>query len=347
MHGGTKVNARHFRNVLVGNVKVCSDKLVILVTSLVITLGVASQVQAQRTLTIQNANGQTAGKIELSNTAQVEFTVTTTGITLGLPVGVTFTCQGTTTSNGSCNATAGGGGGGGGGGNPDSDGDGIDDSGDQCPNTAAGAPVNSNGCASTQLDGDNDGVSNAIDQCPNTPANTDVDANGCAVSNTPAPTNGTYCAGTPAGVTCSASNNMDPWWEYSPEVSQKLDGTILSLPFSTRASTRDGGQVGFTTYEGAFINGESFRAWISEKPGGDPLSVDSNCNIYLAQARGGMYWTQNTKYANNKRFCYLGRAEQTLYLNFEGCRHDSTGLSCAGPRASGYRFDVRRSYRAY
>ena len=344
------MNKRDFGNVLVDKMKVRSYKLVALATILGVTFGVASQVQAQRTLTIQNANGQTAGVIELSNTAQVDFRVTTTGITLGLPVGVNFTCQGTTTANGSCNATAGnggGGGGGGGGGNPDSDGDGIDDAADPCPNTAAGAPVNSNGCASTQLDGDNDGVSNAIDQCPNTVAGTAVDATGCAVNNNPAPTNGTYCSGAPAGVTCSASNNMDPWWEYSPEVSQQLDGTILSLPFSTRASTRDGGQIGFTTYEGAFINGESFRAWISEKPGGDPLRVDSNCNLYLAQARGGMYWTQNTKYANNSRFCYLGGTKRTLYLNFEGCVHDSTGLSCAGPRASGYRFDVRRSYRAY
>ena len=51
------------------------------------------------------------------------------------------------------------------------------------------------------------------------------------------------------------------------------------------------------------------------KPGGTPLKVDSNCNIYLAQARGGMYWTQNPKYANNARFCYLGGA-QTLSPQF-------------------------------
>ena len=323
-------------------------------TVLLLSLGFITQAHAQRTLTIKNANGQTAGVIDLANTAQVDFRVTTTGITLGLPVGVNFTCQGTTTANGSCDATAGAAANNnGGGGAADADSDGVADSDDQCANTPVGEFANSVGCSPSQRDSDGDGVSDAADQCANTAAGATVDATGCPVTNTNTNTNttttntGSYCSGAPTGVTCSASNNMDPWWEYSPEVKQTLDGTILSLPFTTRESTRDGGQVGFTTYEGAFINGESFRAWISATPGGKPLQVDSNCNLYLAQARGGMYWTQNPKYANNSRFCYLGGTKRTLYLNFEGCVHDSSGLSCAGPRASGYRFDVRRSYRAY
>lgn len=340
-------------NSLMSSVNFCSVKWVSLVAMLLLASGLA---QAQRTLTIQNANGQTAGVIELSNTAQVDFRVTTTGITLGLPVGVSFTCQGTTSANGSCDATAGATGtGGGGGGVTDADSDGVADSSDQCANTPAGEFANSVGCSPSQLDDDSDGVSNAVDQCANTATGASVDATGCPVTTTtPPPTTtppttntGAYCSGTPAGVTCSAANNMDKWWEYSGEVKQVLDGVILSLPFSTRASTRDGGQVGLTTYEGAFINGESFRAWISDTPGGKPLRADSNCNIYMAQARGGMYWTQNPKYASSTRFCYLGQAERTLYLNFEACTHDASGLSCAGPRASGYNFDVRRSYRAY
>jgi hypothetical protein len=310
---------------------------------------------AQRTLTIQNANGQTAGVIELSNTAQVDFRVTTTGITLGLPVGVSFTCQGSTTANGSCDATAGATASNGGGNTAatDSDSDGVPDSSDQCSNTPAGEFANSAGCSPSQLDDDGDGVSNAADQCANTPSGTSVDTTGCPVTtNSTPPANntgntGAYCDGAPSNVTCSPSNNMDPWWDYSPEIAQKLDGTILSLPFSTRASSRDGGQVGFTTYQGAFIDGESFRAWISETPGGRPLRADSDCNVYMAQARGGMYWTQNAKYENNTRFCYLGQAERTLYLNMEACIHDSTGLDCQSSRVGGYRFDIRRSYRAY
>jgi hypothetical protein len=351
VQGGTAMTACNDGNSLMSSVNF-SVKWVLLVAVLLLASGLA---QAQRTLTIQNANGQTAGVIELSNTAQVDFRVTTTGITLGLPVGVSFTCQGTTSANGSCDATAGATGtGGGGGGVTDADSDGVADSSDQCANTPAGEFANSVGCSPSQLDDDSDGVSNAVDQCANTATGASVDATGCPVTTTTPPTTtppttntGAYCSGTPAGVTCSAANNMDKWWEYSGEVKQVLDGSVLSLPFSTRASTRDGGQVGLTTYEGAFINGESFRAWISDTPGGKPLRSDSDCNIYMAQARGGMYWTQNAKYANNTRFCYLGQAERTLYLNFEACTHDASGLSCAGPRASGYNFDVRRSYRAY
>ena len=60
----------------------------------------------------------------------------------------------------------------------DSDNDGVSDDMDDCPNTPAGAAVNSMGC---ELDSDNDGVVNSKDECPNTPAGTAVKANGCAI----------------------------------------------------------------------------------------------------------------------------------------------------------------------
>lgn len=50
------------------------------------------------------------------------------------------------------------------------------DSRDQCPNTPAGAEVNSRGC---ELDSDNDGVVNSQDQCPDTTAGATVDETGC------------------------------------------------------------------------------------------------------------------------------------------------------------------------
>lgn len=59
---------------------------------------------------------------------------------------------------------------------PDADKDGVNDSADRCPNTPAGAKVDSNGC---QPDGDNDGVVDARDACPNTPRGADVDSRGC------------------------------------------------------------------------------------------------------------------------------------------------------------------------
>ena len=62
----------------------------------------------------------------------------------------------------------------------DADTDGIYDSKDQCPNTAAGAAVNSVGCA----DSDGDTVIDPDDLCPGTPAGSTVDSTGCAISQT-------------------------------------------------------------------------------------------------------------------------------------------------------------------
>lgn len=58
----------------------------------------------------------------------------------------------------------------------DSDGDGVFDHLDQCPDTPAGAPVDTKGCP---LDSDDDGVFDYLDQCPGTPAGIPVDATGC------------------------------------------------------------------------------------------------------------------------------------------------------------------------
>ena len=52
---------------------------------------------------------------------------------------------------------------------------------DLCPETAAGASVNSDGCSIAQLDADGDGVS-PYDNCQNTPAGETVDIYGCSDS---------------------------------------------------------------------------------------------------------------------------------------------------------------------
>src|SRR5204862_124124 len=58
----------------------------------------------------------------------------------------------------------------------DSDHDGVPDNKDACPDTPAGAAVDSKGCP---IDSDRDGVPDGIDKCPGTPAGTKVDAVGC------------------------------------------------------------------------------------------------------------------------------------------------------------------------
>jgi len=59
---------------------------------------------------------------------------------------------------------------------PDTDADGVVDSRDECPNTPAGALVDSKGCST---DGDADGVADYKDQCPDSAPGAKVNALGC------------------------------------------------------------------------------------------------------------------------------------------------------------------------
>ncbi len=60
----------------------------------------------------------------------------------------------------------------------DNDKDGVFNNLDQCPNSANGITVDSNGC---ELDSDNDGVVNSLDQCLQTPNGAKVDQKGCRI----------------------------------------------------------------------------------------------------------------------------------------------------------------------
>lgn len=59
---------------------------------------------------------------------------------------------------------------------PDGDKDGVPDLRDNCPDTAAGDPVDAFGCP---RDSDGDGVVDSLDTCPDTPAGTLVNGAGC------------------------------------------------------------------------------------------------------------------------------------------------------------------------
>src|SRR6059036_110149 len=81
----------------------------------------------------------------------------------------------------------------------DSDHDGVPDNKDACPDTPAGAAVDSKGCP---IDSDRDGVPDGIDKCPGTPAGAHVDATGCPVDSDAdgVPDGIDQCPGTPAGA---------------------------------------------------------------------------------------------------------------------------------------------------
>lgn len=61
---------------------------------------------------------------------------------------------------------------------PDADGDGVADASDECPDTPAGAKVDTKGCP-LPLDSDGDGVADADDLCAGSPPGLAVDARGC------------------------------------------------------------------------------------------------------------------------------------------------------------------------
>src|SRR5213083_588349 len=86
----------------------------------------------------------------------------------------------------------------------DSDHDGVPDNKDACPDTPAGAAVDSKGCP---IDSDRDGVPDGIDKCPGTPAGTHVDATGCPVDSDAdgVPDGIDQCPNTPPGVAVDAA----------------------------------------------------------------------------------------------------------------------------------------------
>jgi surface protein len=93
--------------------------------------------------------------------------------------------------------------------------DGVTDDIDQCPNTPADNPVNSFGCAGSQVDTDEDGVNDDLDQCQSTPVGETVDSSGCSDSQKDSDNDGVtddldLCPGTLSGTGvntqgCSAS----------------------------------------------------------------------------------------------------------------------------------------------
>ena len=190
---------------------------------------------------------------------------------------------------------------------------------------------------------DNNGLSDNVDQCPKASAGATVDVATCESAIVVTDPDG-YCADSPAGVTCSRNNNFDSVWEHSGDYAQVIRGDIIAMPFTTRDSSQDGGQISVTSPEPGFTDNRQFWMWISKTPGGQALD-GAECSHFMARARGGMYWSQNSKWISGDRICYLGPSETLLYLNFTACMSD--GFACMGPIASQYSFNVRRSYKVY
>lgn len=133
----------------------------------------------------------------------------------------------------------------------DADGDGVPDSGDLCPSTPAGASVNAQGCAASQLDADGDQVPDNDDLCPATSAGASVNAQGCAASQLDTDSDGVkddqdLCSQTPAGTVVGADGcplpPADADQDGVEDASDKCPSTPADVEVDTQgcsASQRD------------------------------------------------------------------------------------------------------------
>ena len=131
----------------------------------------------------------------------------------------------------------------------DSDGDGvINDLDTLCPNTPANEPVNSEGCAQSELDDDDDDVNNNLDLCPSTPTGVSVDTEGCSLEQRTSDTDGDgindpedTCPATPSGETVDtngcAESQRDSDGDGLSDLDDACDDTPVGFPILDNGCT--------------------------------------------------------------------------------------------------------------
>jgi OOP family OmpA-OmpF porin len=116
---------------------------------------------------------------------------------------------------------------------PDGDGDGVPDHLDKCPDTPAGAEVDTVGCP---VDSDGDGVPDYMDKCPGTPAGVAVDGTGCPIDTDGdgVPDYMDKCPNTPRGVKVDVTGcPVDSDGDGVPDYMDKCPGTPSGVPVDT------------------------------------------------------------------------------------------------------------------
>lgn len=335
--------------------------------TLVSAISFSSFAYSSTQLNIRDNEADAGDVIVLPEGAELDVAVNENGITLTLPnIDLRLRCLGEPTAEGYCLLEAGttGGGGGSGGNVQDSDGDGVPDSNDLCFTTPAGSFVNSNGCSNDQLgggsgsgggsgggsqpvDGDNDGEPDNTDNCPSvanaSQADADNDGTGDACDSTPngsgggggtQPNTSTYCSNAQASnVSCSANQNIDTWYVGSGEIDLSVPrNKILSVPFTTRASSTDSITLVYTTDIGPLQTSQyAWRTWVSQYPGGDPLNSNT-CYTAGSQARTNMTITQKA----GDPGCKIATSKATWYINY-------VVSGAAGYYPGTYKFDIQKS----
>ena len=152
----------------------------------------------------------------------------------------------------------------------DTDADGVADTDDLCANTPAGATVNAQGCADSQIDDDGDSVTNDLDQCPSTPSDETADAVGCSASQLDSDDDGVsddldQCPNSSPGVVVDDSGCEDTSGSLQDDYTQNVNPLIADFQRGCTSSGCHGrvGAPGGLSLYGASVAGSPQRNYDS------------------------------------------------------------------------------------
>ena len=144
----------------------------------------------------------------------------------------------------------------------DTDADGVANADDLCANTPAGAAVNAQGCADSQIDDDGDSVTNDLDQCPSTPSDETADAVGCSASQLDSDDDGVsddldQCPNSSPGVVVDDSGCEDTSGSLQDDYTQNVNPLIADFQRGCTSSGCHGrvGAPGGLSLYGASVTG--------------------------------------------------------------------------------------------
>ena len=188
----------------------------------------------------------------------------------------------------------------------DTDADGVADTGDLCANTPAGAAVNAQGCADSQIDDDGDSVANDLDQCPSTPSDETADAVGCSPSQLDSDDDGVsddldQCPNSSPGVVVDDSGCEDTSGSLQDDYTQNVNPLIADFQRGCTSSGCHGrvGAPGGLSLYGASVTGspqQNYDSMVSYIDRSSASRLLGKLSGTLGHGGGVRYGTQTSGY---------------------------------------------------
>lgn len=188
----------------------------------------------------------------------------------------------------------------------DTDADGVADTGDLCANTPAGAAVNAQGCADSQIDDDGDSVTNDLDQCPSTPSDETADAVGCSPSQLDSDDDGVsddldQCPNSSPGVVVDDSGCEDTSGSLQDDYTQNVNPLIADFQRGCTSSGCHGrvGAPGGLSLYGASVTGspqQNYDSMVSYIDRSSASRLLGKLSGTLGHGGGVRYGTQTSGY---------------------------------------------------